>query len=239
MIQKRIQIVVTTLFLLYAGSVFGRILMAVNFSGIPEIVQEERIFGEGEELRLMVAGDSVALGLGASSVENTFAYKVAEKLGENRRVVYKNIAEEGAQTKDVINKQLSEITAFNPDIVIMTIGGNDVVRLKSEKKTLERYKIIIDEMKDSTNATIYIANIPNFEGIEPLPIWHINLINKRAEEINAGIPSLEEERVKIIDVHEKWNDIPKVKEALSADRFHANDYGYTFWTDAFLERIEL
>ena len=122
---------------LYVSFASSKIIYAVYFSDFAEIQQEDKIFGQGEELRYIAAGDSIALGLGASSVENTFTYRVAESLGEKNKVVYKNIAIKGMRTKDFIEEQLPEIIAFGPDIVVITIGGNDATRLKSRESILD------------------------------------------------------------------------------------------------------
>ena len=117
-------------FLFYIAFIVGKVIYAVKFSGMPEVKhgEGEKMFGEGKKLRYIAAGDSLAIGVGASSVENTFTHKIAEALGENYGVIYKNVAVRGAKTNDVIENQLPEIISFNPDIVVMTVGGNDAVR---------------------------------------------------------------------------------------------------------------
>ncbi len=234
---KKLQLAVIAAILIYIALVAGRVVYFSYFSGLPKIVQEDKVFGEGEELRLIMAGDSITQGIGASSVDNTYAYKLAEELGKDYRVVYRNVAEKGSETEDLVSEQLQEIIAFDPDIVVVTIGGNDLTHVRLESRIISNYRRVIEEISNNTEAILYIANIPNFTGVKALPVWYVNLISKRAVTINSDISELESGRVKIVDVHEKWFEVPRIEDAVARDGFHANDYGYTFWLDAFLERI--
>lgn len=222
----------------YAAFMFGRIIYAVNFSGIPKIVQEGVVFGEGEELRYIAAGDSNALGLGASRVENTFTYKIGESLGKNYRVIYKDVAEDGAKTRDVINKQLPQIIAFNPDIVVISIGGNDLTHVRPESRIIDNYETIINEIKNKTSAKLYITDIPNFMGTELLPMWYREVIDMRSKRINPKILAMKGDRVVVIDAYNKWYEIENVEETYAADEFHTNDKGHQFWANTVLELIE-
>ena len=184
-----------------------------------------------------MAGDSITQGIGASSVDKTYAYKLAEELGRNYRVVYRNVAKRGSETEDLINKQLQEIISFDPDIIIVTIGGNDLTHVRLESRVLENYKRVVEEISSKTEAKLYIANIPNFTGVSALPSWYVSLISKRAIAINDDVASLESDRVKIVDVHKEWFKVPRIKDAIAKDGFHANDYGQIFWLDAFFRRV--
>jgi len=236
--MKYVFVIVAPVFI-YALFVSAKILYAAKFSGIVEIVQEDKVFGEGEELRLIAAGDSVTLGTGASSVTSTYAYKVGEFFGKEHKVTYRNIATSGAKTKDFIEKQLPEIITFEPDIVLITIGGNDVLRNKSKEKIIENYKKIIEELVNNTSATIYIASMPNFREVKPIPAWYVRIIHKKTLEINTELDGLGSARVKIIDSHSKWANITDIESTFAGDGFHASDHGYTFWTEAFLKRIKI
>lgn len=227
-------------FLFYIAFIVGKIVYAVKFSGMPDVEHGngEKTFGEGKKLRYIAAGDSLAIGVGASSVENTFTHKIAETLGKNYGVIYKNIAVRGAKTNNVIEKQLPEIISFNPDVVIMTVGGNDALRFFPKGWVEENYKEIIDRIRNETNATLYITNIPNFSGTKMFPRWFVQLIEWRIMNINSGIDTLAEDRVVIVDAHGKWYEASDIDGMYATDGFHANDYGYEYWADSFLEYIK-
>lgn len=206
----------------------------------PVITQVEKEFGSTKNptLRYIAAGDSSALGVGASTVESTYPYKIAQHLAAKQYVIYKNIGVSGARLKDVREKQLAEIIAFDPDIVTISIGGNDIDRLASKKYVLENFKYILSELTNKTDAQIYIANLPNFTGAKLIPHPYIWMIEYRSAPINEEIFNLESDRVKIANIHDFFGMAIDVPRTYSADYFHPSDYGYDLWTKAFLEKIK-
>jgi len=217
----------------------GRVIYATRFAGIEEFGQTERIFGAGDqELRLIAAGDSLALGFGASSLENSMAYMIADELSEESKVIYRNVAKDGAQTKNVVKSQLGKIADFKPDIVVITIGGNDAVRLKSSSKILRNYEEITEYIKANTDATLYISNVPNFNDAEILPAWHREAIDGAYKGLNKEILELQGDRVIVIDAYSRYENTENPQDTFAKDRFHPNDYGHKIWAEAFLERIK-
>lgn len=206
----------------------------------PVIAQVEKEFGsiKNPTIRYIAAGDSSALGLGASTIENTYPYKIAQHLAAEHHVIYKNIGVSGARLKDVREKQLQEIIAFDPDIITISIGGNDIDRLASKKYVLENFEHIISELTTKTDAQIYIANLPNFTGAKLIPHPYIWMIEHRSAPINEEIFNLESDRVKIANIHDFFGMAIDVPRTYSADYFHPSDYGYDLWTKAFLEKIK-
>lgn len=221
---------------------FGvRFWWVLHHSTNPLIVQTDREFNtlSPTTLRYAAAGDSTVQGTGASRVETTYPYRLAEYWAQSNHVVYKNMGVSGARLNDVVTKQLPQIIAFQPDVVTISIGGNDIDRLASFAQVLNGYKTIIAELTAKTTATIYLANLPNFSGAKLLPGWYVRLIEKRSEPMNAAIAGLASDRVKIVDVHNfDGRAIPDVAATYSSDWFHPNDLGYENWTTAFLTQIE-
>jgi lysophospholipase L1-like esterase len=198
------------------------------------------ILGDGPPLRYVAAGDSVAYGTGASSIEKTFAYQVAEELAKSHKVNYINTAEVGAKTNDFLNDQLNTVIAYRPDIIVISISSNDVMRLRPNKITLENYQEVLEELTSKTDAQIYITGPVNFAGIKLFPKLYQYLIEQRADKLNKEVLSLEinPARVHIINVHDEWNAISGLGDKILAkDKLHASDFGYTLWRDAFLKEM--
>lgn len=204
----------------------------------PIIIQTDRSLGKGPTLKYLAAGDSTAQGTGASIMENTYPFKIAEFLANKNSVEYKNIGVSGARIEDVIAKQLPQIIKYQPDIITISIGGNDIDRLASKEYVLWGFNQIIAELSTKTSAKIYLANLPNFNGAELLPRPYIWLIEKRSGPINQALVSLETERVKIANVHDFFGNETDIASTYSNDQFHPSDIGYKLWTKAFLEKIK-
>lgn len=78
--------------------------------------------------RIVALGDSVTLGIGDSThpgIGAGWAAHVAHALGAS---AYVNLAANGTRARDLSATQLPSALMARPDIVLMTVGGNDVLR---------------------------------------------------------------------------------------------------------------
>src|SRR5687768_10028054 len=84
----------------------------------------------GESIRYVVLGDSTAAGVGAA-YEDGIAVQTARYLGASTSVTLHNFGMSGARIRDVAEKQLSHAEAVRPDLVLISVGANDVTHLTS------------------------------------------------------------------------------------------------------------
>ncbi len=207
---------------------------------LPSPDQSDEVLGAGPVLKYIAAGDSIGVGIGASSKQNTCPYKIAQFFTKTNKVEYKNISVGGFTTRDVIDKQISQIISYQPNIVVICVGGNDAKNLVSARKVLQNYQTIIAKLEQGTKAKIYLSNLPNFNGARTLPFLFIKLIELRSKSLNPQLLALETERTKIVNVHDfGWSSAPynNRKITYAADHFHPNDLGYQNWTNSFLSRF--
>ncbi len=235
--MKILYLVIAVLLIYTIGTVV-RFKYILYTSHLNTIVQHDQKFGNGDELKYIAAGDSTAVGVGASSVEHSYPYLIAQDLSSSHTVEYKNVGVTGAKTSDVINNQLSQIIKFQPDIITLSIGGNDVTHLRNPNDTVSNLKTIINTLTEQTRARIYITNIPIVEKAPLLPYVYRKFLQQRLIKINHQMAELENDRVRIIDIHEfGWKNYPDIKSTFAEDQFHPNDVGYRNWADAFLSKI--
>lgn len=204
----------------------------------------ELTLGHGPSLRYIAAGDSSAVGMGASSVDNSYANKVAAELAKTHLVTYQNVAVTGSKTQDVLDKQIQQIIAFKPDIVTISIGGNDATHMISGTTIVNNDKKMIQALLTNTHATIYLTTIPNFHWATVLPWFYRQLIEFNSARTNPEILKLASKstsgRVKIVNIHDfGWSRFPDISLTNAPDSFHPNDLGYQNWTDAFLSEMGL
>ena len=81
-------------------------------------------------LRTAVAmGDSITLGIGddgrGATTDRGWAAHVARALGSD---VFVNLARNGTRARDLADDQVPRALALRPELVLMSIGGNDVLR---------------------------------------------------------------------------------------------------------------
>lgn len=205
---------------------------------LPSIDQSERVLGAGPPLRYIAAGDSTAVGVGASKTENTYTFQIAQQLAQAHTVDYLNIGVKGYTSKNVLQKQVGLIINFNPDIVTISMGGNDATHLVASSELLANYEAIIHQLLQHTHATLYLTDVPQFNSVSLLPWLYVRLIEFRSRNQNAAILKLASDRVKIINIHDfGWAKFSDLHATTALDGFHPNDSGYKNWTAAFLEQI--
>ena len=225
--------------IVYFGFYAVRIFYFSYYSPLAQINPKDTVLGQGQTLKYIAAGDSTAVGVGASSFQTSYSYKLAEHFSKNSKVEYTNVALSGARTTNVMNTQLDKIIEFNPDVVTISIGANDVTHLTSTKTVINNFKQIISEIESKTHAKIYLTNIPNFTGAKLLPFWYIDILENKSKKINEQLAGLESERVHIVNIHDfGWDKFPDLSVTYAADNFHPNDIGYQNWTNAFLNRLK-
>jgi acyl-CoA thioesterase I len=226
------------LLVVYAIFVVVRFKYTLATAHLPEFEQQDQRMGQGPPLKYIAAGDSTAVGEGASSIEQSYTYRVAQFLSNSNTVEYKNVGVSGARTSDVIAQQLPAIVNFDPDVITLSIGANNMTHQTRAEKTFNDIQTILNELSMQTHATIYITNIPIVDRASLLPYPYRKLLEYQIRNINKKISALESDRVKVVDIHEfGWDQYPDIETTFAADKFHPNDEGYNNWTNAFTDRI--
>lgn len=231
--------IILVLIVAYGVFVYVRFKHTLSGAHLVEITQHDQTFGQGPTIKYIAAGDSLSVGEGATTVEQSYPYKIAQALSSANTVQYRNVAVNGARTTDVINEQVSKIIDYNPDIITLSIGGNDVTHLQKNDVVVANIKNILETLTQKTHAQIYVADIPIVDRVPLFPYFYQAVMHYKVNKINPQILSLGSERVHIIDIHEfGWDSYPDIRKTFAKDGFHPNDEGYTNWIEAFLSKIK-
>jgi lysophospholipase L1-like esterase len=178
--------------------------------------------------RLLIVGDSTAVGTGASSPAHSLAGLIAQ---QQPRLLIENRARDGALFADVA-EQLLRPGRF--DIVLVQAGGNDVIRLRSEESMRKDIDDVLDAARQRADVVIVmpagnVGNAPFF--FAPWSWWMTHraremhrLVARAAARTNAIYVNLFHER----------DDDPFVRqpELNAGDGLHPSDAGYRVWWQA-------
>lgn len=185
--------------------------------------------GEGPELRLLVIGDSAAAGVGAGHQDEALLGQLLSRLKARYTVEYRLLALSGATTLDLIEWLLRE-TPWAADVVVTSLGVNEVTRGRRLKTFIERQSALVVLLRQRFSARrIVLSSVPpmgDFVGL-PQPLrWYLgqraNLLDRALE----GLPHCE-----VVGV----NDC--VTPLLARDGFHPGPGIYSVWAERILERI--
>ncbi len=85
-------------------------------------------------MRVAVLGDSSVTAPGVAGPHEIWVSLVCSRLAETRHVVLRSFAVGGSMAHNVIASQLDEAIVFNPDLVFVSVGANDVIKGVSSRR---------------------------------------------------------------------------------------------------------
>jgi acyl-CoA thioesterase I len=104
--------------------------------------------------RIVVAfGDSLVAGVGASSPENGFIPVVAARL--NVPIVNKGVS--GDTTERALARIATDITPLDPDIVLVLLGGNDILARTKPETTFAHLHTIVATLQNNGALVILVG----------------------------------------------------------------------------------
>ena len=190
---------------------------------IPEICQ-----------KVVFLGDSLCLGVGASSLEKTLPYQIAAAFPGPVRVI--NCATSGARAKDLA-RQLRELKlSLGPeDLIFVFVGGNDATHFTdpdSFRQTLNEALATLDTRGD---LKLVLVTIPDFWFVPALKGFGW-IVNKHARYLNGRLRKIAIRlQLKVVDLYRGGKLTHS--ELYCADGFHPSDAGYEKWAKFFEESM--
>ncbi|WP_051143102.1 SGNH/GDSL hydrolase family protein [Humibacter albus] len=124
------------------------------------------LFGEHTEdtpLHLVLMGDSLAVGYGSDDDAKTVGVVLATELAaaSARPVRLDNVAEVGAESLDLIEQLVTvRHLATPPDVVVIIVGANDVMHLRSLVAALRPLRATITALRGA-GARVVLATCPD------------------------------------------------------------------------------
>lgn len=196
------------------------------------------------DITIVSAGDSLTQGVGDSTNRGGYIPYLKEKLENDKGISdaeFYNFGVKGNRSDQLLKRLDSskvKTAIGEADIVIVTIGGNDMMKvvrenfsslnMKAFKKQNQLFKDNLDDAlvkirKENPNSLIVLVGLYN-----PFISWfaNINEINEIVDEWNTASKEILEKYpntffVEIDDIFQK-----NAKDLLYTDYFHPNDKGY-------------
>ncbi|MDP3209231.1 MAG: SGNH/GDSL hydrolase family protein [Rhodoglobus sp.] len=182
-------------------------------------------------LRLLVLGDSTAAGVGAETQHDALPGHLARGLATltGRGVEWEAIGENGADARELIEDYLDAATERAYEVVLLSVGANDALGLRSRRAFGRDIRTILAALRDaSPDATIIVSSLPAFFRFVLLPQplkWNLYLhstsLEDEARAIVARTPS----------AHMSPPPPPYTDGFFASDLFHPSSQGYRDWAD--------
>lgn len=194
---------------------------------LPEPLGErEGAKGSGPKLRLLILGDSAAAGVGVSQQSEALSGQLINQLSIGFQINWQLWAKNGQRSNDII--QLLTQQQKEPfDVVLISIGVNDVTSGISLKKWLSHTNQIITLLKTkfSTQQIIFTA-LPPMHLFPALPQPLRWIFGFRAKQFNRALEEMLENKTccQYISI-----DAPMKKDYIATDGFHPSAKTYALW----------
>ncbi len=194
--------------------------------------------GTGKILRLLIAGDSAAVGVGVSNQEEALAHRIVGNLEKNYTVQWKLIAKTGAQTANTIN-YLEKQSPETFDIALISLGVNDITSGTDPEEWIKMMDNLKELLKNRYRVRHIICSVlPPMRLFPSLPQplrWFQGL---RAERFNRELKSW-------VDINKDLHlvepvtshDTSRFTAMIAEDGFHPGPELYRLWGDSAAEII--
>lgn len=186
--------------------------------------------------RLLVVGDSTAVGTGATSPQSSVAGLIGR---DHSGLGVTNRARDGARLFDIA-AQLQGAEQF--DVVLVLGGGNDVIRLTSHERMVDGVRRILTAAGQKAPVVIFMpsGNVGNAPFFFPPWSW---LMTRRSRDLHevARTEAAQTGAIYVNVFAERQAD-PFAQEPQrfhAADGLHPSDAGYALWYEALNRQAKL
>lgn len=182
--------------------------------------------GKGAPLRLLVAGDSAAVGVGAASHDEALAGRLVAELSARRALVWQLEGRTGYTTVDMY-AHLAALPEDRFDVVVLSLGVNDVTAGIGRRRWLARQSALADllQARFAPRALLFTALPPmhHFPAL-PQPLrWYLGA---RARDFNAALADWLPRHA---GCHLVAPDFRPDPAHIASDGFHPGPAAYAAW----------
>jgi len=191
--------------------------------------------GQGPLLRLLIAGDSAAAGVGAATQSEALSGRLVAYLQQHRTVEWQLLAINGLDSPGLVNL-LQDASTERFDAVVLSVGVNDVTSLRSPSQWVQWQDKLANVIQSRFAPQLLIHSaIPPMHGFTALPQPLRWFMGRWAIEMNRRLEAALSGRTGRI-LH--WPFREAGPDGLAADGFHPGPVGYDLWAQG-LSRVIL
>ncbi|MCE2658651.1 MAG: SGNH/GDSL hydrolase family protein [Rubrivivax sp.] len=192
------------------------------------------ICGSGTLVRLLVAGDSGAAGVGVTTQDQALCGQLVRRLSEHHTVEWCVMAVKGLDSPGLL-KLLQDAPCGRFDVVVLSMGANDATGLCTPVQWA-RWQTRLADVIDRrfAPALLVYSAVPPMHSCRALPQPLRWFMGRWAWQMNHSLASVLIEHVGRI-MH--WHPDTTTTSGMAEDGVHPNADGYAAWADSLSERI--
>ncbi len=182
-----------------------------------------------KERKILILGDSTAVGTGATRAEDTIAGRLAHDF-PNAQII--NLAKNGGLICD-LREQIDTVAHEVFDLVVLSAGGNDVWHISSLKKIDADLRYVLEKASMISNHRVIflmysiIASAPLFPG--PIRFFLIHRSKKVQDAIHTVTRAMRIPAIELFTTESENPFLEKPRELFASDGIHPSSRGYQVW----------
>jgi lysophospholipase L1-like esterase len=190
--------------------------------------------GQGSLVRLLVAGDSGAAGVGAPTQDQALCGHLVRRLSQHHQVKWCVLAVNGLDSPGLLNL-LQSAPRERFDVVVLSMGANDATRLCAPSQWA-RWQTRLAELIELRFAPALLVHsaVPPMHACLALPQplrWFMGLWARQMNLSLATLLSAQRGRT----MH--WHPESTTTAGMAVDGIHPSAEGYAAWADGLSRRI--
>lgn len=182
--------------------------------------------GSGPPLRVLIAGDSAAAGVGAASQDEGLSGSLLKALKEDFTVSWQVDARTGSRTADLL-RRLETAKAASFDVAVLSLGVNDVTGGTRSKVFVAHQERLLALLKSRFGVRLVISTgLPPMHLFPALPQPLRWCLGERARAFTRLLETVaaDEPACRIVTPH-----LPEDIAYMATDGFHPGPMAYAAW----------
>jgi lysophospholipase L1-like esterase len=185
--------------------------------------------GQGDPLSLLILGDSAAAGVGVETQQDALSGAIISQLKNEYALRWKLHAKTGDTTKQVY-QAVQQLEHKKYDIVIISIGVNDVTKLTSAKSWIKQQKQLFTQIqKQFQPKLIIVSGVPPMQHFPALPNPLAWLFGKYAEQMNQTLQQWLAPQSQFRFIQYDIESFQAMDLPMASDGFHPSKEIYAIW----------
>jgi lysophospholipase L1-like esterase len=190
-------------------------------------------------LRLVLLGDSSALGVGVERVADTVGGRLAELLAEGgRRVELSSVAVHGSRSADLATQVARALLGPPPDVAVILIGANDAASLRPPRQAASHLAAAVRRLRDAGIAVV-VGTCPDLGAARALAQPLRQLVGAYGRRVaRAQILAVSQAGGVPVDLAERTGAVFRADAGtLCEDGYHPSADGYRVWAHALFPAV--
>jgi lysophospholipase L1-like esterase len=229
--------VVSSLPVLGAGFVALQVWRTAHRPDLPSFTNQDisATFGDptAPRLRVVAVGDSSLTAPGIDDLDDVWLRRIARSYTDRHLVELISLGVGGSRARDVVEGQLDAAVALRPDVAVVTVGGNDAIRLEPVRRYAANLETIVGRLEGVSGAVV-LAGVGDLGTIPRLPSSLRPYLSRRSNTFDRAClrVAVSHPRAVKAPARRKSATAFRVDPTLfSPDQFHASAAGHAMFAE--------